>query len=386
MIKTYSVYTSEVDAPKIAVEDIQNQIDILPLCRNSVGIVACHYDFVENGILSALQKKLPFPLIGITTFYQATANTSGLFELTITVLTSDDVHFLLAYSAADQENSPRERIERVYSKNMENSGESPALILNFLSANRPLSGDEYLRLLDDVAGGIPAFGMVNSGEDDSGVNIYVFCCDEVFSEGFAMLFLTGDVSFKTYATTAYEERLLGVSTTVTKADETTVEELNGLPAMTYLKRNGVALDEAFGDIVTPIPFYCRFPGDEVLIGRALKSFGGEKLEFMAEFPEGSLMRIGTMTAKDILDESRSLIRQAVEENPNAELFLIGSCVGRYIILGLETTSEMDCVTSEIPEATNYLACYVGGEICPVKQDGALINRFHNNSLIVCVIR
>jgi hypothetical protein len=47
---------------------------------------------------------------------------------------------------------------------------------------------------------------------------------------------------------------------------------------------------------------------------------------------------------------------------------------------------MDEVAKQLDRACKYQFGYAGGEICPVpRPDGRLVNRFHNYSLIACVI-
>lgn len=396
MIQSHTLFTSEADSPEAAAEDIKKQLEEISLLRHSAGLVICHYDFVENGVVEALQSAVPFPLIGMTTFYQATPKVKGLFELTVTVLTSDDVRFTLGCSEPARENHalrpenelPRGKyIERVYREALAEAGENPSLILTFLSANRPVSGDEYLRLLDKNSGGIPCFGMVNSGEDDSGANIYILCGDRVFPNGFAILLLTGPVERNFYLADTPEERLLSMTAAVTEAGGTRVKKLNGQRAADYLTKNGVVLDENDRASVSTVPFYYRIAGEKKLVGRALQTFNGRgELEFLAEIPEKATLRVGTVTTADLLASSRDAVQRCLGENPGAAILLIGSCVGRFITLGLDTTSEMDYMAEQIPDGLNYLACYAGGEICPVQFREKQENIYHNNSFIICALR
>lgn len=388
MICTYNLFTSEVDVIPSAVDDIQKQLAAVSLRKNTVGILVCHYDYVEYGVVSALKDILPFPLIGITTFYQATPQTSGLFDLTVTILTSDDVEFSLAYDVTGVNTlAPRERIEQIYQTASAGHDAPPAFIISFLSANRSISGDEYLRFLDQASGGVPSFGVVNSGEEDSGANIYIISDKEAFSDGSALLLLYGDVQARTYINEPPVERLLELSATVTATDGVVVKEINSQPAMTYLKKNGVDLDDISESVITAVPFYYRLPEEEKLTGRIIKNILPDgSIEFMAEIPEGAILRVGVITADDILEGSYNILKKAVAENPEASAFLIASCVGRFITLGLETTAEMDHTLAVIPEGKNYLASYVGGEICPVDVNGQLVNRYHNNTFIVLALQ
>ncbi len=386
MIHTHILHTSEVDRCDAAIADISTQLAAVSLRQNAVGIVVCHHDFVENGIVAALAEMLPFPVIGITTFYQKTPVASGLFQLTITVLTSDEVRFTMASSdSSEGDILAPSRVKNAYAGVYAGGGAPPRLILSFLSANRPVTGDEYLRLLDVESGGVPSFGFVNSGEEDHGSDIYVICGSQVFSNGFALLALDGIFDMETFIGVAPEERLLAVSPEVTAAEGCTVMELNGQPAAVYLKKNGVDLgggDEAF----MAVPFQCRIPGEDRLVGRTLATIRPDgALVFLGEVPVGALLRIDTVTADGILEESHKVLLAAEQARPDASVFMIGSCVGRFITLGLDTTAELDYAAEALTKGRQFLACYVGGEICPITADGFPINRYHNNSFIVLAL-
>lgn len=387
MIQSYTVYTSEVDVPKIAVEDIQRQLSQIPLCENTVGIVVCHYDHVESGVMAAIQEALPFPLVGCTTFYKATPVVSGLFELTITILTSDDVRFAQSSSGEWAESPAQEKIRKTYENAYQQYGEKPALILSFISANRPVSGDEYLHVLDDASGGVPTFGAVDSGEDESGMNTYIIGGGKSLHDGLAVLLIIGDIRARMYVSTPKEGSLLSFSATVTSAQGVMVKEINHQPAAAYLKKHGVDLSQANETILTSMPFYYHVSGSDQYVSRLIQSVMPDgALVFMAEIPEGALLRIGTLTAGDILQESRKVITHAVARNQDASLLLVASCVGRFITLSLDTTSEMDDVVGRIPQGIPYMACYAGGEICPVEKNSGLVNCYHNNTLAVLALR
>ena len=65
MIKTLIAYTTEVDDEDDAVAEILEQLDMgSNLLKHAVGIMTCHLDFMEGGIVKALCKALPFEVAG----------------------------------------------------------------------------------------------------------------------------------------------------------------------------------------------------------------------------------------------------------------------------------------------------------------------------------
>lgn len=387
MIESFILSTSEIDDVSLAVEEITAQAESISLRSNSVGIIICHYDYVNGGALKAISEALPFPLIGITTFYQVAPGTSGLFELTITVMTSDDVKFSLAGSGHLDENvNPRKCVQDVYQKAFSPYGESPSLIFSFFSLNRPISGDEYLRLLDEASGGVPSFGAVTTGDDETGSNIHVISGGETTSYGFAMLLFLGKTEPRFYMGNYKAEKLLGMIARVTEAQGTKVQQLNEQPAVDFLVKNCFPMHEYEKNRISNVPFLYKMLEDESLIARTLGGFDDEgALLFFGEVPEKALLRVGTTSIEDILDVSKATVCQAVEENPDASVLFVFSCVGRYITLGMDPTSEMEQVANAIPGGMPYIACYVGGEVCPVIESKGMTNRFHNASFVVCAL-
>jgi hypothetical protein len=54
--------------------------------------------------------------------------------------------------------------------------------------------------------------------------------------------------------------------------------------------------------------------------------------------------------------------------------------------GVEPLREFYMINKQIKQQTPYMASYAGGEICPTSQTAdSITNRFHNYSLIACVL-
>lgn len=388
MIQSFTLYTDEIDAPELARSEIAKQAAALALKKHTVGLLVCHYDYINGGIVQALSQELAFPLIGITSFYQSTPRAQGLFELTITVLTSDDVCFSIASSGdVSNDDDSAEVVHDTCSRALGEQKQPPDLILSFLAVRRPISGDEFLRRLDRWSGGAPCFGAVTVTEDEAGNNAYLVCGDTITESGFTLLFMTGNIHAEHYVCSYREEKMLDIMATVTEANGAWVRRLNGEPALAFLRKNGLQLRDEDQDRVCNVPFFCKQPGELFYLGRTLGAYDDAKgLYFYGELPEGSMLRIGTASMEETVAVSTDIVRRAAAENPEAALMLIFSCIGRYITLGLDPTQEMDKTTGLIPQTANYLACYVGGEICPVPLFEGPVNRYHNISYVVCVLR
>jgi hypothetical protein len=60
MIKMLNACTAEIDDAEAAVDATLGQLDVSHgLLANSVGIIACHYEFIHNGTVEELCKGPP---------------------------------------------------------------------------------------------------------------------------------------------------------------------------------------------------------------------------------------------------------------------------------------------------------------------------------------
>jgi hypothetical protein len=92
--------------------------------------------------------------------------------------------------------------------------------------------------------------------------------------------------------------------------------------------------------------------------------------------------LGSLDIQDILSASSGAMEALTGGGEDG--ILMFSCAGRNFVLGLDTMAEIGVVQQGLGPGRSYLLAYSGGEFCPVKaQDGKLINRFHNVTLISC---
>ena len=63
------------------------------MLEHTVGILTCHTEFIESGVMQYISENLPFDLVGSTTSSQAVNDEAGDLMLTIFIITADDVRF-----------------------------------------------------------------------------------------------------------------------------------------------------------------------------------------------------------------------------------------------------------------------------------------------------
>lgn len=379
MIDAHSLHTAQIDFPDQAVAEIQQQLGAVQLRKNSAGILICHYDFVQSGAVAALCRALSFPVVGYTTLNQATQAVCGPFELTLTVLTSDDVEFSAAAASGTD-------VAAVYGKACAGRTQPPTLVFGFIAMQAALGGDEFIHRLNAASGGVPIFGALSAGEDDLEDSGQVLCGDNTLSDGFALLHLYGPVQARFYYGNHPQQKLLEYSARVTSMDGTLLKELDGRPALELLKKNGFLPGEDARKGLLSMPFLFRPAGEEMLISRTMADYTDEGwCRLFGQIPDDATFFCGTTTMQDLLNISRQTVQQAVDESPNAALLVAFSCVGRYISLGLDITSELDCAAEPIQKDMPFLMAYAGGELCPAMGVQGMQNQFHNSSFIVCTL-
>jgi hypothetical protein len=102
-------------------------------------------------------------------------------------------------------------------------------------------------------------------------------------------------------------------------------------------------------------------------------------------PEGSTLYMGVFDKDDVLLTTGNLIRKALAETAHPSVIIAYSCISRSMTLGSDIFAEVELIQKETAGRVTALMAYSGGEICPTQiNEAAAINRFHNNTIILCV--
>lgn len=148
MITMYTARTSEVDEIDDAIRELKSQID-----------------FVDSGVVAALCEELPFNVIGMTSMASTDEHGYSLFDLTLTVLTSDEVTFEAGMTGSIDHDNYADEIERLYSHLRGNVEDDPAMIFTFMPYIREVAGYEVVAAMDASCKGAPLWGAITNNED-----------------------------------------------------------------------------------------------------------------------------------------------------------------------------------------------------------------------------
>jgi hypothetical protein len=385
MIKTLVAHTLELDDEEAAVREILEQADPGRLLKNSLGIIACHTEFIESGIAAALCGALPFDVVGINTTAAAAPGAAEQMLLTLMVLTSDDVSF--AAGLSEPLGKGREGlIGELYAGTAARLKEKPGLILVFSPVLVDLGGDALVTGLDAASGGIPLFGSLGALESVAQIrNSRVIFNGENMRDRLAIVLLSGNFEPVFSVTSLSEDRVLQQKAIITKSQGNMVMEINDMPARAYLETMKLAKGggEITGITTAQMPLILDYRDNADPVSRSIMIQSPEgHLICGGDMPQNCSLGVGFMDAEEVLRTTAGAVGAFKERGEDG--ILLFSCAARNFALGLDTMAEIGVVREGLGPEKSYMFAYSGGEICPVKtREGKLKNRFHNATLVSC---
>jgi hypothetical protein len=391
MIKALAARTDEVDDADLAVGEIFDRLGISGgknLMRNSIGIIACHLDFINSGVVGAICERAPFDVVGVSTLGSATADEGGELILSMVVLTSDDVSFSAGLSGS-LERGCRRQLEEMYRRTFAGLPGRPKLMITFApslfnTSEDSVSGDEIVRILDSISGSVPMFGTLPSDFTTHIRSPMVLFNGRGYADSCAIVLMSGNINPRFKMTQLSERKVLKRKAIVTASKGNCLKEINGAPAVEYVKSLGLMDD---GKIVgaESIPLVIDYNDGTPWGMRALNSVTPEGFLILGgEARMNCSIGIGADDRDGVMG-SASEVADAMAECDYDFLFVV-SCVTRNFYLGFDTTDEMDLFRSKLGERAPFLFLYGGGEICPVwARNRDFFNRYHNLTLVCCAL-
>lgn len=437
MIKSYTAYTAEIDDFEIAVKEIKSRLNLDEnMMKNTVGILACNYEFVVAGTVRAICKSLPFDVIGSVTTTQGINGIEGLMILTVMMFTSDDVEFRAGISETLRGNCEKSitdaynKINNINSINSENA-ESPELIISIAPYMIENSGDVYVETITKVSGGVPCFGTMAMDDSSDFANAYVIYNGENYRDRMGMILLCGNVNPKFYTANISNNKIINQSALITSSEGHVLKEVNDRPVMEFFEKLNLTKAAETSYAMSSLPFMLDYNDGTPLVARIFVAMDENRNAICAgKMPQGATLHIGVTDKDDILLTTAKAVGDAFAENPGAQNMLIYSCLARNMSLDGDIYAEIKHVGAMINAAggeTQYMIATSGGEICPVaaassvvnasaaadgngnrikrenkkedekenekkandtnqknKNAGKTVNRFHNNTFILCV--
>ena len=387
MIKTITIHIAELDDEQLALEQLKSQLDVTTdLKKNTIGIIACHYEFVLSGIFRAISSALPFDVVGTISSAQAVAEKADLLLMTLMVMTSDDVEFdtVLTESLLSEKGAKQVIIDD-YTAAVRKD-QKPALILTFGAFLIQNCGDDYVNTLSEVSGGVPCFGTIAIDDTYDFKNCFMLANSEEYNDKMALVLIYGAIKPKFFVANISESKILGKGAIITKSAGPVLMEVNDNHVMEYLE--GLGLSEASGTqyAMSNLPLLLDYNDGSPMVSKILVMLTEEKYAICAgAMPEGSILHITKSDGEDVMLTTGIALDHITQEIESASTLLVYSCIARNMALGGEHFKEMELVKEKVGGKLAYMMANSGGEICPTQiSESKAINRFHNNAFIACL--
>lgn len=384
MITMYTARTSEIDEIDVALSEIKSQIDVSALKKNSGGLIFCHMDFVDSGVVAAICKELPFTIIGMTSMASVDEHGHGLFDLTLTVLTSDEVSFEAGMTGSINHDNYADEIDQMHGRLRGRVGSDPAMIFTFMPYMRDVSGYEVVKAMDASCHGIPLWGSITNNMDFNYETVQTICNGKALPAGVAMMFVNGPIEPTFIVSSLPERNIANNRAIITKSDKAVLREVNDLPILEYLANIGLVITKE-NITTTPLMVYYDESVEPVALGFYTLFEDGSVLTG-GEMPVGTSFAVGSIDAEGIFESAEDGLRRILT-HADRQATLLLPCVTRYIMLAPDQESELRLIQEKLTESGSpFMMGYSGGEICPMRgPDGKYHNQFHNYSFCACIL-
>jgi hypothetical protein len=389
MIRAFSAFSAEIDDIDAAVAEILSQLPPAnDLLSHTIGLISCVPEFVESGVVKAVQEALPFDLIGQTTIAAASPHSSSLEILNILVISSDEVEFVHGQTEPVTEEDAS-IIASSYRPAVAGRTEKPAFILVYAPLLFNVGGDFFVNVFDELSGQAPVFGSLAVDNTIDYHKSGVIYRGEFSANQLAFIAVYGKVTPQFYFATISHKSIFEEKGVVTSSAGNQLKTVDGKPAVDFLRSKGLATDES-GVIegVNSFPYIVDYNDGTPPVVRVIFATTPEGYAVcLGDIPEGSTLSVGYFNEDEIVSTTRAGL-SGFKLGEGQHLGIIFSCVGRYFMMTLDPAGEVDMAHEFIdPLGAPYILTYSGGEICPVTNivDGvSLTNRFHNATFVALV--
>ena len=385
----------EVDDVVHAARDLADSIQKqLVLQKHSLGLIFCDADTDGATLTGELRAILGMEVAGMTTLAVLTPQGRHEAAIVLTVLTADDCLFSSGVSAPLHTDDFEDRIAQAYKATIPaGSNDRPSAVFTFCPFGMPFSGDYYPTVLSKVANNAPVVGGVASDDYDY-ERARVFLSGREYKDAMVLVSLWGNVMpvfAIRHVTSRFAERIRRV----TEAEGNIVRKVGEETFIQYLQGFGLKTN-----VDDPLLAFTAYPmmlrqgdADEVPVMRHIAGLNqaDQSGAFFGDVPVGAQANICLINKADIAAACRESM-QVLLEKAKAQtgyaysIILCISCCGRSMILGGDANAEGRILAEMLPKGLTLAGAYCLGEICPTQyKDGLATNRFHNCSIIFCML-
>jgi hypothetical protein len=378
MLTVTNVSTNAIDDMDIAVEEITSQLKGKQFLKNSVGIIACHADYIENGTIESLHNALAIDIIGCSVLGSAVNGRGGMEQLSLTILSSDDVTFATAFSDTITKENPEEPIEKVFVEAKNTLGCEPSLVFVLGPIMAEVLGDQMLKKLEKLSHNIPIFGTMSNDTTLQYTNSYVFKNNESHHHKMALLLLQGNINPRFYTTSIAERNIQQQNAVVTEAAGYWVTKINHLSILDYFTSIGIQPSALAA--VTMIPFLVDFGDGTEPVAYSMYEISEKGAHCGGEIPVGAKITFAEVDYNSVMETAEMTLQTALADvkKNGANGIIAIPCFSRALVLSPNVESEIEKSIEIVGDEIPFSLIYSGGEICPIyDQQRKIVNRFHN---------
>ncbi|MEM6927410.1 MAG: FIST N-terminal domain-containing protein, partial [Myxococcota bacterium] len=324
-------------SPQHAVDEVIEQIEGRLQGRAPRGalLYSC-IDFDHQTLLDGIQRRWPgLPLVGCTTDGECSSTNAFMEDsVVLTVFEGDELDLRVGLGRGLREDPDRAGAEAAAQIR---SNAPPALVI----AVPDSIGVSGARVVDALNRHLPAESVVvggTAGDQWQFRETRQFFGDQVLTGVLPLLAIGGRVRVSVGVASGW--RPIGRVGQVTRADAAVVHEIDGKPAIEFLRTNAGVQAHA-----TPeYPFAIRTGPDDGFVLRAPMDTSPTdgSITFAGDVPQGAQVQITEAGRAQILEGARSAARQAFEgyDSAKPDAMLIFSCAARKQVLGTRCSEEI----------------------------------------------
>lgn len=322
-------------------------------------------------------------LIGCTTDGEISSE-KGFCEdsVTLFLFCSDTVQFSTGLGrnlSSDVEAACRQAVAEALSK----TSQKPSICLT-MPESLTASGHKVVSsLVSEFGSSVPLFGAT-AGDQYRFKSTRQFHQNEILSDCVPVLLFSGPLKYSVGVATGWKP--IGEPGLVTRAEGSTVYEIDGRPAIDFYRKYFGEKVSFFGDCPLAIL------GEANLV-QYLRASGNEAdpktgaIVYFADVPQGSLVQI-TMTDREaILAGCAKSLDTAVKSFPPGSIpaaAIVFSCAARKSLLGTRVGEEHNAILAKLPASLPVCGFYGYGEVGP-EENGREVSRFHNETFVTLLI-
>jgi hypothetical protein len=371
--------------------------DKLELRKGKIGLLYSTMEFDLPELLRGVREHIDLPLVGCTTYSQATEEGYCEEAATLLVLTSDDLEVGIGLGEGLSRDMEAAVTKACDTARRGLSGE-PRLILTFpdVALTPTVSAEAVLGILHQRFPGVPIAGGL-PGDSGKFQKTHQFYGGEVHSDAIPVILLGGDIHPVVMIGSGWIPT--GTPATATKVERNVLAEIDHRPAIEYIGKyipsQRLSDPEVLG--TWPLAVYdARLSSisekyKDYAVMRSPFQYDKETggIVYAGEIPPGAPVRLAKGSREDVIhgvtDVTQRLKAHLGDRDISCLMFF--SCGGRKLVLGMKTPQELQTLRGLLPKDTPICGLYVYGEIAPIDSTDPHLDqvRFHNTTLVLCAL-